>query len=60
MNTKNYEWLKGLHAKDTRTPEVCVEGEVVYTLFMRDLIKMPDVNFECLSSVDATLKSLFN
>jgi hypothetical protein len=60
MNPLNFEWLKGLHTKDTRAPEICVDGEVVYTLYMRDLLHMPDVNFECLSSMDFTLKSLFN
>jgi hypothetical protein len=60
MNTTNYEWLKGLHARDTRVPETRVDGEVVYTLYMRDLLKMPDVNFDCLSRMDASLKSLFN
>jgi hypothetical protein len=60
MNPINYDWLNGLHARDTRTPERNVEGEVVYTLYVRDFLKMPDVNFECLSSSDACLKSLFN
>lgn len=60
MSYQNYDWLKGLHAMDTRTPERCVDGEIIYTLYMRDLLQLPDVNFECLSAIDVTLKTLFN
>lgn len=60
MNANELDWFYEMHKKDTVSPERDMNGETIYTLFLADFFKMPDVNFHDVAMVDAHLKSLFN
>lgn len=60
MNTNELNWLQGMHQKDTLVPVRNLQGETVYTIYLADFFKMPDVNFHAAAAVDVYLKSLFN
>jgi hypothetical protein len=60
MNVNELEWMRDMHKKDTSIPPVCVDGEIVYTVFLRDFFKMPDVNFLEVAQFDSHVKALLN
>jgi hypothetical protein len=37
-----------------------IVGEAVYTIYMADLLKMPDVNFNEVAVVDGHVRALLN
>ncbi len=60
MNTNELDWFREMHQEDTLAPALEMQGERIYTLFMADFYKMPEVNFHDVAQVDTHLKSLFN
>lgn len=60
MNTNKPSWLEGLHKLDTKKPMTAIDGETVYTVYLADFLKMPDVNFWELSKHDVAVRALFN
>lgn len=60
MNTNELDWFRGMHFVDSAAPAVDTGGEAIYTLYMADFLKMPDVNYREVASVDLNLRSLFN
>ena len=57
---KNTQWLNGMHQTDTLAPAGCTEGEAVYTLFMKDFLSMPNVDFSTVSKMDQSVRTLLN
>jgi hypothetical protein len=57
---KDTRWLDGMHQLDTFASLEEAQGEQVYTLFLRDFLKMPPVDFSQVSSTDVAVRSLFN
>jgi hypothetical protein len=57
---KNNEWISEMHQKDSELPNDSTTGEPAYTLFLRDLLAMPDVNFTDLAKIDPAIRSLLN
>ena len=57
---KNTQWLIGMHRRDTSEPETAVQGERMYTLYMRDFRKLPALDFTALSQVDVAIRALRN
>ena len=55
-----HDWIEGLQNEDRRGPVVNVEGEIVYTVFMKDFLRMPDVDFLAVAQVDPGIRSLLN
>lgn len=53
-------WLHGMHHLDTSAPPAGTENEPVYTLFLRDFLAMPDVDFRAASLVDQAVRALLN
>lgn len=53
-------WLQGMHQMDTAKPSSSVAGERMYTLFMRDFLKMPDMDFKSLVRADVAVRALLN
>ena len=60
MTTNEMEWLDGMYYKDTIAPGGYLKGEMVYTMYLADFFRVPDVNFRDVALVDVHLKSLFN
>jgi len=56
----NTKWLNGMHQSDTLAPASSTEGEAVYTLFMRDFLSMPNVDFSAVSEMDQSVRALLN
>ncbi|MBV9081009.1 MAG: hypothetical protein JO102_07845 [Elusimicrobia bacterium] len=56
----NDQAWQDIHRQDTAAPERSTEGEPVYTLFMRDFLKMPNVDFGSLVQIDQQVRSLLN
>ena len=57
---KDTRWLNGMHHLDTIAPPAAMTDEPVYTLFMRDFLTMPDVDFGAVTAVDQAVRSLLN
>ncbi|MFN0118702.1 MAG: hypothetical protein ACKVQC_10500 [Elusimicrobiota bacterium] len=57
---KNIDWIKEMITTDRHQPLALVANEVMYTVFLRDFYKMPDVNFSELAKEDPFIKALFN
>ena len=49
-----------MHQTDTRRPFEDWKGERMYTLYLRDFLRMPDVDFVRLAAFDPALRSLMN
>ncbi len=56
----NTKWLNGMHQTDTLAPASSMEGETVYTLFMKDFLSMPHVDFGAVSDMDQAVRALLN
>jgi hypothetical protein len=57
---KDTRWLEGMHQLDTLTPPVETQGETVYTLFLRDFLGMPEVDFSAATATDRSVRALLN
>ena len=57
---KNTEWLEGMHQLDTVAPPENTQGEKVYTLFLKDFLAMPEVDFKVATATDKSVRSLLN
>lgn len=53
-------WDLDLRWKETSFPAQSVQDEEMYTLYLGDFLKMPDLDYRELSKFDAMIKSLFN
>jgi hypothetical protein len=58
MNEQN--WMHEIHRQDTKHPAVNVAHEPVYTVYLKDFLRMPDVNFVELATVDVAIRALMN
>lgn len=57
---KDTRWLDGMHQLDTVAPPEDTRGETVYTLFLKDFLAMPPVDFGVTSAVDRSVRALLN
>ena len=57
---KNTTWFSDLHTTDTLHPTENVDGEIRYTLYQKDFLQMPTVEFIDLSELDPDLRALLN
>ncbi|MCG3203866.1 MAG: hypothetical protein KCHDKBKB_00543 [Elusimicrobia bacterium] len=60
MNAYEANWILAMQRRDTSIPENPSEGELIYTLFLSDFIRIPHVDYRNLSVVDAQIQTLFN
>jgi hypothetical protein len=57
---ENQFWATEFQWQDLKEPIEDVNGEKVYTLYMHDFLKMPEVNFQEEALFDASLRALLN
>lgn len=57
---KEFSWIDGMHHRDTRRPFEEWRNERMHTLYLRDFLRMPDVDFVQLATLDPALRSLMN
>ncbi len=53
-------WINDLHAMDSQKPSEDVRGETMYTLYQKDFLRMPAVEFSDLAELDPDIRSLLN
>jgi hypothetical protein len=53
-------WLENINQMDTLPPADYAAGGIVYTLYLKDFLVMPDVNFGDAARSDQHLRSLLN
>ena len=56
---KDTRWLNGMHQLDTFAPLAQID-EPVYTLFLRDFLSMPNVDFSSVTEIDHSVRALLN
>jgi hypothetical protein len=54
------KWMQDMNLIDSKMPTGDIEGEVVYTLYQRDFLSMPGVDFSVLVEIDPDIRSLLN
>ena len=53
-------WMSEIHRQDRQVPTQDVGSEPMYTVYLRDFLRMPDVNFLELAVIDPAIRALLN
>jgi hypothetical protein len=53
-------WINDLHTTDSLKPSEEVKGETMYTLYQKDFLQMPPVQFSDLADLDPDIRALLN
>ena len=57
---QNADWAIEIQSLDTWAPQDAMDKEKLYTVHMKDFLRMPDLNFEELAFCDPLIRALMN
>lgn len=57
---EDIKWFNEMSKTDSPKPSESVSGETRYTLYQKDFLQMPDVDFVDLAEIDPDLRALLN